>query len=147
MNTKISDLMPDVSPLAQAAVDEMEMKGIPHAVTSTLRTVDEQAALYAQGRETLDRVNALRKVAGMYEILASENTYTVTNCDGVNTKSNHQSGRAIDIVPLNDRGSPIWPPHSDPRWQPIVDVMKGRGFKWGGDFAGTFKDFPHYEMV
>lgn len=145
MNTKISDLVPEVAAAAQNGIDALNRFDIPHAVTSTLRSVDEQAALYAQGRQALDRVNALREKAGMYPCTLSENNYTVTNCDGVKVKSNHQGGRALDIVPLNDQGSPTWPPGGDPRWQKIADIMKGQGFQWGGDW--TNKDMPHFEMV
>ena len=145
MSVKISDLMPDVASAAQNGIDALNRFGIPYAVTSTLRTVDEQAALFAQGRESLDRVNALRKTANMYPIGGSENTYTVTNADGVKHKSNHQSGRALDVVPLNSQASPVWPGKEDPRWKQISDIMKGQGFKWGGDWDSP--DLPHYEMV
>jgi peptidoglycan LD-endopeptidase CwlK len=146
MSTKISDLVPEVSAVAQRCVNALITAGIPHAVTSTLRTVEEQAALYAQGRLPLDRVNDLRKAAGLYAIGAEDNTYTVTNADGVTNKSNHQSGRALDVVPLNTQGSPVWPDHSDPRWKQISDIFKSQGFAWGGDWT-SFPDYPHYEMV
>ena len=35
------------------------------SVACTLRTMEEQAALYAQGREDIAAVNALRRLAGM----------------------------------------------------------------------------------
>ena len=145
MSTKISDLAPTVAVKAIAAIQEMQDRGISHAVTSTLRTTAEQIALYAQGRKTLEEVNALRATATMRPIVAAENLYTVTNADGVVNKSNHQSGRALDVVPVGENDQPVWPVPSDPRWGMIAGVMKDFGFRWGGDFEGTFKDLPHYE--
>ena len=47
-------------------------------ITDTYRSPDMQAALYAQGREDLETVNALRAKVGYYPILASQNVI-VTN--------------------------------------------------------------------
>lgn len=151
MSTKISDLAPDVAAAATAAIQDMLDRHVPHAVTSTLRTTAEQVALHAQGREDLGTVNRLRELAGLAPIGEDDNSYTVTNADGVKDKSNHQSGRALDIVPVNENDVPIWPDHSDVRWQMICVVMKEHGFTWGGNWTkekdGIDPDFPHYEMV
>lgn len=141
MSTRIEDLAEDVQPMARAFISLVK---IPHVVTSTLRTQDEQAALYAQGRSELSVVNALRSKAGMRPIGDKENGYTVTKCDGVIHKSNHQSGRALDVVPADINGNPVWPGPSDKRWAMISEAGKAAGFKWGGDWA-VFPDRPHYE--
>ena len=147
MDTKISDLMPDVASAATSAIQTMLDRHVGHAVTSTLRTLAEQQALFAQGRELLATVNLLRSKAGMTPLAAVDNEYTVTNCDGVVNKSNHQGGRALDIVPINEQDLPVWPIFSDVRWKMIATVMKEFGFTWGGDWTGTLIDPPHYEMA
>ena len=144
MSTKISDLVPDVAVVAQRCLDALTTAGIPHAVTSTLRTVQEQQALYAQGRKDLDEVNVLRSAAGLSPIADADNKYHVTNDDGVTYKSNHQSGRALDVVPT-ENGNPVWPEPSDARWGRIAAIFKSQGFQWGGDWT-SFPDYPHYEM-
>jgi peptidoglycan LD-endopeptidase CwlK len=146
MNTNIDDLQSDVAARAHASMAALKVSGIPAAVTSTLRTEAVQMALFAQGRDALPAVNLLRSQAGMPPIGAVDNSYTVTNCDGVKYKSNHQGGRALDVVPLNAAGNPVWPDHMDPRWAQIASVMKANGFQWGGDWP-RFPDFPHYEMT
>jgi hypothetical protein len=87
----------------------------------------------------------------MPPISAAENAYTVTNADGVHDKSNHQSGRALDVVPANANGNPVWPEPADPRWEEIAAIFKSQGFSWGGDWTrakdGIDPDLPHYEMV
>lgn len=144
MSTRLEDLDVRVMFMAQAGIAVMKQHGIQHVVTSTLRTADEQAALFAQGRKPLDEVNALRAWAKMRPIEEAENKHPVTNCDGVKFKSRHQSGRAIDIVPMSPFGSPEWPPAEDPRWEKIARVMKEQGFRWGGDWVN--QDLPHYEV-
>lgn len=129
----------------KVAMYAMDLKAIKYYVSSLWRSPDVQVAYYAQGRESLDAVNAKRKTANLPPIKEAENLYTITKCDGVKIKSNHQDGWAVDVVPVNDAGNPIWPPHSDSRWQPIADEMKKAGFKWGGDWR-DFPDFPHYEI-
>jgi peptidoglycan L-alanyl-D-glutamate endopeptidase CwlK len=145
MSAKISDLIPSVADAATKAIQDMLDRHVPHAVTSTLRTLAEQEALFAQHRRPLSDVNSLRLIAGMKPITDAENSYIVTNADGVIYKSNHQSGRAIDIVPVDRDDNPIWPPVTDVRWQMIAVVMKQHGFAWGGDWTGGLIDLPHYE--
>jgi len=123
------------------ALELCKSANIPVAVTSTRRTDDEQIALYAQGRLGLLAVNTLRRKAGLYQLAESENTYTVTNCDGVKSKSKHQAGLALDVVPTKN-GAPIWPDITDIRWKQISDIFIGVGFTWGG----TWGDAPHYEL-
>lgn len=134
MSTKLEDLEPEARELAIAFVSSLEDAGIEYAVTSTLRTVDEQIALYSQGRAPLDIVNLLRKKAGMLFISAAENTYTVTKCDGIMKKSNHQGGKALDVVPLVN-GKPTWDCNKyTSKFVTIGTVGKSVGLRWGGDW-------------
>ena len=137
-------LDPEARAKYEAASSNMDNDSVSHTHTSTRRTVDEQIAYYAQGRTTIDLVNLLRQKAGLPKLPAVENTYTVTNCDGINTLSNHQSGKAIDVVPV-EGGRAVWPPPTDSRWGKIAVYMEGQGFKWGGRWKNI--DLPHYELV
>jgi peptidoglycan L-alanyl-D-glutamate endopeptidase CwlK len=141
MSRSIDDLDPTMQPKARTFLSLIK---IPYVVTSTLRTADEQVALYAQGRAPLAIVNLLRKKAGMGPTTEGENAKTITLCDGVNTLSNHQGGKAMDVVPANMNGSPIWPNPADPRWLQIATAGKAAGLTWGGDWP-QFKDYPHYQ--
>ena len=143
MSRRIDDLLPLVAVAAARAMADLKARGVPAVVTSTLRTEAEQAALYAQGRESLASVNAKRSAAGMPLIRLEENRYTVTNADGIKHKSNHQSGKALDVVP-SQGGNPVWPQPSDPRWSQIAVVFKMHGFEWGGEWK-DFPDLPHSE--
>ena len=101
-------------------------------ITDGVRTTAQQQALYAQGRTKPGKV--------------------VTNCDGVNSKSNHQvkadgMGYAVDLYPyvsgsvqLNDVAN----------LQKIAAHVKataktlGYTIEWGGDWA--MRDNPHFEL-
>src|SRR5450755_4677982 len=78
-------------PAFKMAVDQilrgMEAKGWDATIGSGMRTMQQQAALFAQGRESLDQVNILRRRAGLSPISASDNGGTVT--DARPGKSNH----------------------------------------------------------
>ena len=143
MSRRLEDLLPRVAAAAARALADLKARGVPVAVTSTLRTQAEQAALYAQGREPLAAVNAKRAAAKMPLLRLEENRYTVTNADGVKHKSNHQSGKALDAVP-EQGGNPVWPPASDIRWKQIAGVFQQHGFAWGGEWK-DLPDLPHYE--
>jgi peptidoglycan L-alanyl-D-glutamate endopeptidase CwlK len=146
MSRDINKLQNDVKIALVEAMSEMDDLGIKYFVDSTLRTTEEQAAYFAQGRKPLLDVNQLRTIAGFGLLPESENRYTITNCDGVTAKSNHQSGRAVDVVPTDSRGRPYWPVADSAAWKLIAVVMEKHGFTWGGRWK-KFPDFPHYEMV
>jgi peptidoglycan L-alanyl-D-glutamate endopeptidase CwlK len=137
----ITKLDPSAQAQARAALAELDAKGIKYFVNETLRTPEVQACYYAQGRKTLDEVNALRKAALLWPLTEAENGHTVTQT----LKSVHLTGHAMDVVPADDRGNPLW---SAPqaRWTEIAAVMKAHGWEWGGDWAGSW-DKPHYQIV
>jgi len=145
MSRRIEDLDKRMIPKAKNFIEGLKNANIPFVVTSTLRTMAEQEALYAQGRVPLEKVNELRKKAKLYLLSERENSYTVTNCDGVKVKSNHQGGLAMDVVPMDERGNPIWPDKLDPQWRRIAEVGEGVGLIWGGRWE-KFPDLPHWEL-
>jgi peptidoglycan L-alanyl-D-glutamate endopeptidase CwlK len=151
MSTHISDLVPEVRELGLSFLSALDDAGIPYVVTSTLRTVDEQIAYYVQGRAPVDVVNLLRRKADMLPITAADNTYTVTKCDGIVLHSNHQSGKALDVVPMVGH-RPTWDYKKyAAEFKAIGKIGKGVGFRWGGDFSpidlvtGLGWDPPHFE--
>lgn len=146
MGSKIESLKPEAGNAALLALTDLKRDGVKVVVTSTLRTTDEQIALHAQGRKSLLEVNALRKKAGLWDISEAENYEVVTNCDGVEKKSAHQSGLAIDVVPMNEDGNPYWPSQKNPIWKKISWYFKQYGFEWGGDWK-DFPDMPHYTYI
>ena len=151
MSTRLEDLTFPTQQAAKLALADLDARDIPVVVTYTLRTTAEQAALYAQGRESLITVNTLRASAGLPAIGEADNRDKVTNCNGVRIaeggtgQSPHQLGTALDVVPKGPNGNPIWPDNSDPRWTDIAYSFEQNGFEWGGRWT-DFPDFPHYQL-
>ena len=153
MSKDLRDLRPEVAKKAAELLIMLDRDGIRYTVTSTLRTQGEQLALYAQGRAELVLVQALRQVAGLRELHPSENKYAVTERDGVFKLSRHQGGRAIDVVPLDERGRPSWNYAAmQAQYRSIGDKARELGWTCGQDWppidpeTGLGADPPHYEI-
>jgi hypothetical protein len=132
MSKLIEDLDEEVERKARHFLLAVHDAGLSIAVTSTMRTREEQVAYWAQGRGNLELVNLLRKIAGMKPIPQSEN-HIISNTDGVNKLSKHQSGRAMDVVLLNKYGESCW--HISAMlgdYKEMGRIAKASGFEWGG---------------
>lgn len=90
-------------------------------VTQALRTWDEQADLYAQGR--------------------TEPGPIVTNAPPGH--SYHNLGLAVDLVPMS-HGQAIWDTE-DARWAGMVALGTALGLTSGACWQ-SIKDFPHFQL-
>ncbi len=125
---KLEDLHPRVRAMAQRLLDDAAKAGIPLTVTFTLRSMETQAALYAQGRTKPGKV--------------------VTNARP--GYSFHNFGLALDVAPSELLKLPNWgdtPAHqarANELWSRLGAIGKVIGFRWGGEFK-SIKDRPHFE--
>lgn len=159
MKPRIEDMHPELARRFERFSALMAEAGVPFALNSVLRTLDEQTAYYAQGRKPLDHVNALRAKAGMYLLAAKENTYTVTNT----MNSRHLPRKivlpdnttvlksvAFDIKVLRGDKTPTWDEKYDGDKDGIPDYEEAaRIGEECGLIAGarwSFKDWPHFEL-
>lgn len=134
----------------------MLSKGLNFILTCTARTVDEQIALYAQGRKIVTEVNKLRQIAGLAPIKESQNnvvTWTlnskhIVNLDDGNPDNN--KSRAFDIALVINK-KPHWDMKADVNEDQISDYMQAGaigeacGLRWGGRFPKP--DYPHFEGI
>ena len=116
---RLEDLHARVADKAQQLIAFAQAEGIELLVTSTLRTFEEQAELFAKGRTTPGP--------------------KVTNAKP--GESWHNFGLAFDVVPLIN-GKAVW---DSPFWERIGALGKQVDLVWGGDFR-SFKDRPHFEF-
>lgn len=103
----------------------MDALGKAVFITQGVRTTEEQQALYAQGRTAPGQI--------------------VTNCDGVNKKSNHQLkddgyGHAVDFAFADD--DPFSSKHP---WTLLGSCAEVLGLYWGGRWS-SIRDLPHVEL-
>lgn len=107
-------------------VERCYNRGIDIRITQGLRTIEEQNALYAQGRTVPGPI--------------------VTNARG--GQSYHNFSLAIDFVLIKGGYDMKYDGDSDgiADWVEVVSEAKVLGFSWGGDWK-SFKDYPHFEMT
>lgn len=120
---RLQQLHPLVRQDAIDAYGEAVMKtpvGVHPVIIQTLRSFEESDLLYQKGRTRPGPI--------------------VTNAKA--GQSYHNYGLAIDFA-LQVKGKIIWEVNKD--WVTVVDIFKAHGWKWGGDWAGKLKDYPHLE--
>lgn len=137
---KLTDLAPDVYRAAEAATSELDKMDFPYVVSCTLRTAEEQAANYAVSRQPLPVVNALRERLKLPPLTAEGNKRPITWAPP--GKSLHESGRALDIYPLE---SGKLAGDTSPLWETLVAVMERHGFEAGAKWKGK-PDKPHFQI-
>ena len=153
---KIEDMIPELQTKFHAYSKAMSEAGIPFMLTCTARLVKEQVALYAQGREKLEMVNALRRAAGMLPISFMENcrkvTWTLASKHIVDLDDNNpdnNKSRAFDIVITRD-GRPCWDlkvninQNEWPDYDEAGRIGESVGLRWGGRFPSP--DRAHFEV-
>jgi peptidoglycan L-alanyl-D-glutamate endopeptidase CwlK len=125
------------------ANDKLLGRGVRLRFAYTLRSIDEQNALYAEGRTKL--FDSKGKRLGI-----------VTNAKG--GQSMHNYGLAFDIVIMLDKDNngifetASWNTKADndkdgtADWMEVVNYFKSLGWKWGGDF-NSIVDPPHLEKT
>lgn len=136
---RVANLHPKVREDVTKCIEQAEAqfpKNMAIRVVQGLRTIEEQDALYAQGRTKPGKV--------------------VTNAKG--GSSYHNYGLAIDFAILKDTDNNgsfetlSWSTIEDfdkdgiKDWQEVVKVFKANGWVWGGDWT-SIKDNPHFEKT
>jgi peptidoglycan L-alanyl-D-glutamate endopeptidase CwlK len=121
MTKDINDLLPIVKKMAAEFQSKAKLAGIDFVVTSVYRSIEEQNAIYAQGRTVPGAI--------------------VTNAKG--GQSFHNWKVAFDIVPVI-AGKAIW--NDDALWSKLGQIGTSVGLEWGGSWQ-NFKDLPHFQFV
>jgi peptidoglycan L-alanyl-D-glutamate endopeptidase CwlK len=117
--------------------------GTQYAVLEGRRAPAVQEAYYAQGRKPLAGVNALRGAAGLYLLRGERDNYIIT----WTLKSRHIDGLALDAVPVNGAGDPVWDlAHFRKAFETIRDCGRAAGLECGADWPAPQTDWPHYEI-
>lgn len=121
----LSDLHPKVAALAEELKARCAVEGIHIIITATLRDVEYQNELYAQGRTKPGKI--------------------VTNAKG--GLSFHNYGVAFDVVPLKDNMTAMYETSGEfgKVWAKVGTIGESIGLEWGGNWK--FKDMPHFQYI
>ena len=114
---RIETLHPAIRGLAADFILAAQAEGLNLRITDYYRSIEEQDALYAQGRTAPGDIVTWAKGGESY----------------------HNFGLAFDVVEIKD-GKAIY----DGDWNRIAKIGKQVGFEWGGDWQKT--DKPHFQM-
>ena len=126
MSRRIEDLTPAVQQRAKALVNAAKDAGIDLLITSTYRSNEEQAALYAQGRTKPGAI--------------------VTNARPGDSYHNWRC--AFDVVPLRN-GKPVWGttgPDGD-LWRKIGEMGEAVELEWAGRWTGKLREMAHFQYT
>lgn len=125
MSRKVEDLTPAVAQKCRAFIAKCEEEGIDILITCTLRTNEEQAALYAKGRTTPGPI--------------------VTNAKPGQSWHNHK--QAFDFVPMRD-GKPVWGTSGSDGvlWAKCGAIGESVGLEWAGRWKGKLKEMAHMQF-
>lgn len=153
---KIEDLMPELQEKFALFKEKMDTANISFVVTCTARSMDEQVALYAQGRQDLEEVNELRKKCDLYELTEKENRHKVTwtlnsmHIPVIDVMKESHGSRAFDIA-LKIGKKAHWDIKVDvndndiPDYEEAGKIGESVGLKWGGRFKSP--DRPHFQLA
>jgi peptidoglycan L-alanyl-D-glutamate endopeptidase CwlK len=144
------DLLDPVAlPFFESFINKLEKAGLTYSVLETLRKVEVQRAYYAQGRQPLEEINELRKIAGLPPLKEKDSKYEIT----WTMKSYHLVGRAADIVPfLNGKIAKRITKNNAGIWLEFGRLGQEAGLGWGGNWKPLDKygigiDAPHYQYT
>lgn len=117
----LKDLLPPVQVKANAFIDACKKQGIDILITSTLRDIESQNALYAQGRSAPGNI--------------------VTNARG--GQSFHNFACAFDFVPLVN-GKPNW--NDLALFRKCGEIGESLGLEWAGRWH-SFPELAHMQYT
>jgi peptidoglycan LD-endopeptidase CwlK len=125
----VEGLHPELIYYTDILVQMAGEEGIKVVITDDFRSFHEQDKLYAKGRSGEGNIVTHAKAG----------------------ESFHNFGLAIDFALSTPEGQVVWDLDYDGNgnsrsdWMEVVDIAKGLGFEWGGDWK-HFKDYPHLQM-
>ena len=120
------DLAPAVRAAALAFLEECERRGAPALIYCTLRGLDEQASLYAQGRTLPGRiVTQARPGQSLHGPDASGHAW------------------AFDAVPMR-HGVALWA--DDAALKTMGACGEAVGLQWAGRWRGALRERMHFQI-
>ena len=121
-------------------------------LTSSIRTLAEQTALYAQGRDDYDKICLLRAYAKLYPLTEAEARKKVTwTMRSMHLPDEEGYSHAYDVVLVMADGRTVcWDIEADndndniADWEEIVQAGRELGLVAGASFKK--KDYAHFQL-
>ena len=149
----LDKLFPPVAAAATLLKEQATTINLKIQIVDTLRTNAEQQALYANSRESLDTINALRKTAGMAAVDTAFSRMWLTNAKDA-TESYHGYGLAFDWVLLDSTGArAVYDKQADfngnlqKDWYEVAGLTRNIPGLESGAFWSSKPDMPHCQIT
>lgn len=128
---RLEDLHPQLEAIASQLVHEWKQLGLDVLITCTYRSDQEQADLYAQGRDKPGRVVTNARPG------RSAHNFTLHG---------KPAALALDIVPVVN-GKPLWDSKGAAKaiWQAAAAPAIAHGLRWYGSPGSAFQEYPHLQ--
>lgn len=148
----LQDLTPELADKARKAEEKCKARGVDLLIYCTLRTPQEQARLYRQGRATWKIKRKQKKLrregygflADILEKVGAQTGKKVTNA--APGESWHNFGQAFDAGPVVN-GAIQWSYQNNKKsWNIYGNIAEKLGLNWGGSWK-SFKDYPHCQLI
>lgn len=131
---EVKDLQGEFRKLAENWLTLCKEAGLDILLTCTLRSWDEQDALYAKGRTVMgEGATPVKRPMGRI----------VTNAKG--GQSAHQYGLALDFV-IMDKGKPDWSGTSD-AWNQAIDLAQKHGMQSLRPMESAHLQHPNWKQL
>lgn len=151
-SNRLADLHPSLAAVyteAKAAYLAAYPGGLRPRLGETFRPPAVQAAYYAQGRQPLAKINALRHAAGLQPIGAVEAGRVITKAQPGQSAHNFMPARAFDVQLVKADGSIDW---TEAAYRGFAAYVKAAAAKLGvavsiGAYWTKFPDPPHTELA
>lgn len=157
----MSDCTPSLQEKEKKLRDLASLAGLAYAITCTSRSYRVQVALFAQGRQPIEEVNSLRRLAGLASIIEAENskpiTWTLLSKHIVNLDDaivDNDKARAFDVALLKG-GKAHWDVKANvnvndvPDYEELARLGESVGLRAGARFKDKNgkprPDYPHFE--
>lgn len=129
-----SGIHPVVKETVVEVIKRAYKEGIYAQVSMGHRTMEQQAALFGQGRNSY-----------VYKGKQYGNPSKPKVTNALPGQSMHNFGLAIDYFLVSkDGNTALWTVNA--QWRRVAQIAKSLGFAWGGDWKG-FVDYPHLDMM
>jgi len=153
MTEKSKKILSELDPMAIPRFNEFikkldkELGDDKYIIFEGLRKIEVQEAYYAQGREPVEKVNKLRKKAGLWLLRTHDDNGNLINHKIITwtLQSKHIDGFAMDVLPVDGSGNPTWDlAHYYNYFKIIRDCGRAVGLICGASWNPP--DWPHYEI-
>lgn len=147
MKPNILDLDPLFRDDVNSFLKQINGTAFKFIICQVKRTIEEQTALYAQGRKPIDEVNRLREIAKMAPISPNRNHIVTQTMKSRHLPNKDGFSEAFDIVAVDRAtGNAIWSDNGKDMPYHIAYVLSLQFPRFEAGYSWKWQDLGHYQL-